>query len=147
MTRSATNGAANNGAQAPLPLRPTAEEQLDVSTLEHWLWDAACEIRGATDAPKFMDFILPLVFFKRLSDVFDDEFAAFVTQSGSGEVARADIVRSQPTTPMRSGPGASPSCASSFPTPTTGAPCAPIRRIGVWVSLSPSTALWRKGLQ
>lgn len=91
MTRSTVNGAARNGAQTPLPFRPTAEEQLDVSTLEQWLWDAACEIRGATDAPKFKDFILPLVFFKRLSDVFDDEFAAFVTQYGSEEVARAVI--------------------------------------------------------
>ncbi|MCK9406875.1 MAG: type I restriction-modification system subunit M N-terminal domain-containing protein, partial [Methanothrix sp.] len=26
-------------------------------------------MRGATDAPKFKDFILPLVFFKRLSDL------------------------------------------------------------------------------
>lgn len=42
--------------------------------LESWLWDAACAIRGATDAPKFKDFILPLIFYKRLSDVFDDEF-------------------------------------------------------------------------
>jgi len=91
MTRSTANGAAKNGPQAPLPFRPTAEEQLDVSTLEQWLWDAACEIRGATDAPKFKDFILPLVFFKRLSDVFDDEFAQFVKQYGSEEVARAII--------------------------------------------------------
>ena len=72
-------------------LSPNAEEHLDVSTLEQWLWDAACEIRSATDAPKFKDFILPLVFFKRLSDVFDDEFAAYVTQYGSEEVARAVI--------------------------------------------------------
>ena len=72
-------------------LSPNAEEHLDVSTLEQWLWDAACEILGATDAPKFKDFILPLVFFKRLSDVFDDEFAAYVTQYGSEEVARAVI--------------------------------------------------------
>ena len=79
------------GAQISLPLRPNAEEHLDISTLEQWLWDAACEIRGATDAPKFKDFILPLVFFKRLSDVFDDEFAAYVTQYGSEEVARAVI--------------------------------------------------------
>jgi type I restriction-modification system DNA methylase subunit len=42
-------------------------------TLESWLWDAACSIRGAKDAPKFKDFILPLVFVKRLCDVFDDE--------------------------------------------------------------------------
>ena len=69
--------AANPRLQSALPLRPNAEEHLDISTLEQWLWDAACEIRGATDAPKFKDFILPLVFFKRLSDVFDNEFAAY----------------------------------------------------------------------
>jgi type I restriction enzyme M protein len=84
-------GSSETGAQFSLPLRPNAEEHLDISTLEQWLWDAACEIRGATDAPKFKDFILPLVFFKRLSDVFDDEFAAYVTQYGSEEVARAII--------------------------------------------------------
>lgn len=43
---------------------------MDVGTLEQWLWDAACEIRGPLDAPKFKDYILPLVFLKRLSGVF-----------------------------------------------------------------------------
>jgi type I restriction enzyme M protein len=43
-----------------------AEEHLDIPTLETWLWDAACAIRGAADAPKFKDFILPCVFFNRL---------------------------------------------------------------------------------
>ena len=42
-------------------------------SLESWIWDAACSIRGAQDAPKYKDFILPLVFAKRLCDVFDDE--------------------------------------------------------------------------
>ena len=51
---------------------------MDVSTLEQWLWDAACEIRGPLDAPKFKDYILPLVFLKRLSDVFDDEITRLV---------------------------------------------------------------------
>jgi len=46
---------------------------LDISTLESWLWEAACAIRGPVDAPKFKDYILPLIFLKRLSDVFDDE--------------------------------------------------------------------------
>src|SRR5512143_1989135 len=41
--------------------------------IEQWLWDAACSIRGAKDAPKYKDYILPLVFTKRLCDVFDDE--------------------------------------------------------------------------
>jgi len=47
--------------------------ELDVKTLEGWLWEAACKIRGPIDAPKYKDYILPLVFLKRLSDVFDDE--------------------------------------------------------------------------
>ena len=41
---------------------------LDIKTLETWLWDAACSIRGAVDAPKFKDYILPLIFVKRISD-------------------------------------------------------------------------------
>lgn len=42
-------------------------------SLGSWIWDAACSIRGAKDAPKFEDYILPLIFIKRLCDVFDDE--------------------------------------------------------------------------
>ncbi len=42
-------------------------------SLESWIWDAACSIRGAKDAPKYKDYILPLIFAKRLCDVFDDE--------------------------------------------------------------------------
>jgi type I restriction enzyme M protein len=47
--------------------------RLELGTLETWLWEAACVIRGPIDAPKFKDYILPLIFLKRLSDVFDDE--------------------------------------------------------------------------
>ncbi|MGH9353623.1 MAG: type I restriction-modification system subunit M N-terminal domain-containing protein, partial [Terriglobia bacterium] len=48
---------------------------LDISALETWLWEAACVIRGPVDAPKYKDYILPLIFLKRLSDVFEDELA------------------------------------------------------------------------
>ncbi len=48
-------------------------DKLDVKTLEYWLWEAACKIRGEIDSPKSKDYILPLIFIKRLSDVFDDE--------------------------------------------------------------------------
>jgi len=74
-----------------LPFMPADDEHLDVSTLETWLWDAACAIRGATDAPKFKDFILPLVFYKRLSDVFDDEFKGYAAEYGDEETAHAII--------------------------------------------------------
>ena len=51
-------------------------------SLEQWLWDAACSIRGAKDAPKYKDFILPLVFAKRLCDVFDDEINRIAKEVG-----------------------------------------------------------------
>ena len=47
-----------------------SNNKLDSKVLENWLWDAACIIRGPIDAPKYKDYILPLIFFKRLSDVF-----------------------------------------------------------------------------
>lgn len=77
--------------QRPLLLNPNADEHLSIGDLEQWLWDAACAIRGPVDAPKYKDFILPLFFYKRLSDVFDDEFAGLVAQYGSEEVARAVV--------------------------------------------------------
>jgi len=52
-------------------------------SLESWIWDAACSIRGAQEAPKFKDFILPLIFTKRLCDVFDDELDRIAKEVGS----------------------------------------------------------------
>jgi type I restriction enzyme M protein len=46
---------------------------LNISTLENWLWEAACSIRGNVDAPKYKEYIIPLIFYKRLCDVFEDE--------------------------------------------------------------------------
>ncbi len=60
---------------------------LDISTLETWLWDAACKIRGAIDAPKYKDYILPLIFLKRLSDVFEDELQDMQDEYGNMTVA------------------------------------------------------------
>ena len=57
--------------------------ELDVKALESWLWDAACQVRGPLDAPKFKDYILPLIFLKRLSDVFDDEIQRVADEVGS----------------------------------------------------------------
>ncbi len=58
---------------------------MDLNALETWLWDAACAIRGPVDAAKFKDYILPLIFLKRLSDVFEDEVAH--RKSELGEIA------------------------------------------------------------
>jgi len=55
--------------------------------MEQMLWDAACSIRGEKDAPKFKDYLLPLLFLKRLSDVFDDEIDRLADEYGDREVA------------------------------------------------------------
>jgi type I restriction enzyme M protein len=63
-------------------------------SLESWIWDAACSIRGAKDAPKYKDYILPLIFTKRLCDVFDDELNRIAKEVGSRkkafQLAKAD---------------------------------------------------------
>src|SRR4030066_30881 len=60
---------------------------LEIKTLETWLWDAACSIRCEVDAPKFKDYILPLIFIKRISDVFEDELKRLSDEFGDEKVA------------------------------------------------------------
>ena len=55
--------------------------------MEQMLWDAACSIRGEKDAAKFKDYLLPLLFLKRLSDVFDDEIERLVEEYGERGIA------------------------------------------------------------
>ncbi len=64
-------------------------------SLESWIWDAACSIRGAKDAPKYKDFILPLIFTKRLCDVFDDELNRIADEVGSRKKA-FQLVKTRP---------------------------------------------------
>ncbi len=64
-----------------------AKQNGNAKSLESWIWDAACSIRGAKDAPKYKDFILPLIFTKRLCDVFDDELNRIAKEVGSRQKA------------------------------------------------------------
>jgi len=67
------------------------DRDLTVETLEAWLWEAACQIRGPLDAPKFKDYILPLIFLKRLSDVFADEVRRVGEELGDPKAARSIV--------------------------------------------------------
>jgi type I restriction-modification system DNA methylase subunit len=62
-----------------------------------------CRVRHscAQDAPKFKDFILPLLFYKRLSDAFDDRFAEQVATFGDAELAMRSPIRLVPVGMMR----------------------------------------------
>lgn len=69
--------------------RPIA--MLDLKTMESLLWQAACSIRGEKDAPKFKDYILPLVFIRRLSDVFEDEISRLIKTFGNEVTALENV--------------------------------------------------------
>ena len=62
--------------------------KLDITTLESWLWEAACKIRGEIDAPKYKNYILPLIFLKRLSDVFEDEVSKLAESYSDTDLAK-----------------------------------------------------------
>nr|WP_292091971.1 N-6 DNA methylase [Brevundimonas sp.] len=62
--------------------RRAARPSQSTKPMEQMLWDAACSIRGEKDAAKFKDYLLPLLFLKRLSDVFDDEIARLAEDYG-----------------------------------------------------------------
>ena len=75
-------------------VKPEKAQPEKTKSLESWIWDAACSIRGAKDAPKYKDYILPLIFTKRLCDVFDDELNRIAREVGSRkkafQLAKAD---------------------------------------------------------
>ena len=58
---------------------------LNIGTLENWLWEAANILRGPVDAADFKTYIFPLLFFKRISDVHDEEHQAALDESGGDE--------------------------------------------------------------
>ncbi len=84
-------------AAAQVTRRRTGRSAASVPTtkpMEQMLWDAACSIRGEKDAAKFKDYLLPLLFLKRLSDVFDDEIERLAEEYGDRatalEIAESD---------------------------------------------------------
>jgi type I restriction enzyme M protein len=53
--------------------------------LESYLWGAATLLRGTIDAGEYKSFIFPLLFLKRLSDVYGEEYADALAESGGDE--------------------------------------------------------------
>jgi len=85
----AGHGGDSGAAAAEVTSRRTGRKSAAPSTkpMEQMLWDAACSIRGEKDAAKFKDYLLPLLFLKRLSDVFDDELDRLAEEYGDRTTA------------------------------------------------------------
>jgi len=56
--------------------------------LESYLWGAATLLRGTIDAGDYKQYIFPLLFFKRICDVYDEEYQQALEESG-GDVEYA----------------------------------------------------------
>lgn len=56
--------------------------QITIEDLKSFLWSAAEDLRGQIDAAGYKEYIFPLLFFKRISDVYDEQYAAFVAEGG-----------------------------------------------------------------
>ncbi|NLE44328.1 MAG: SAM-dependent DNA methyltransferase, partial [Chloroflexi bacterium] len=56
-------------------------DAVDLTSLSGHLWEAANILRGPVDAADFKTYIFPLLFFKRISDVYDEELAEALADS------------------------------------------------------------------
>lgn len=59
-----------------------ANETISLDELKSFLWGAATRLRGQIDAAGYKEYIFPLLFFKRISDVYDEQFEDFVAEGG-----------------------------------------------------------------
>ena len=57
-------------------------DQISLDELKTFLWGAATRLRGQIDAAGYKEYIFPLLFFKRISDVYDEQFEGFVHEGG-----------------------------------------------------------------
>jgi len=68
------------------------EKPLTQQELEGWLWKVADILRGAVKPEKYGTFVLPLLFFKRLSDVYKIEYEKARLKYKSANAARQKFV-------------------------------------------------------
>lgn len=61
---------------------PTLHARITQQQLESYLWGAAVLLRGTIDAGDYKQFIFPLLFYKRLCDVYDEETRQALETSG-----------------------------------------------------------------
>ena len=60
--------------------------------LETYLWESANILRGHVDASDFKAYIFPLLFYKRISDVYDEEFQSALDESNDDyEYAASEV--------------------------------------------------------
>lgn len=59
------------------------DQPISLDELKSFLWGAATRLRGQIDAAGYKEYIFPLLFFKRISDVYDEQFSGFLAEGGA----------------------------------------------------------------
>ncbi|MDD6889836.1 MAG: class I SAM-dependent DNA methyltransferase, partial [Bacteroidales bacterium] len=57
--------------------------RLTLDEMKQFLWGAAVRLRGQIDAAGYKEYIFPLLFFKRISDVYDEQYSGYVAEGGT----------------------------------------------------------------
>ena len=60
----------------------TINTTITLDELKSFLWGAAVRLRGQIDAAGYKEYIFPLLFFKRISDVYDEQYNEFFEEGG-----------------------------------------------------------------
>src|SRR3989442_5411020 len=66
-----------------------AAKRIGQKELETYLWGAAELLRGLIDAGDYKQYVFPMLFFKRLSDVWDEEYESAFSDTADTAYARA----------------------------------------------------------
>ena len=67
--------------------------KISLDELKSYLWGAAVNLRGQIDASAYKDYIFPMVFFKRICDVYDEEYQGYLAE-GDEEYAQMMMLES-----------------------------------------------------
>jgi len=70
-----------------------ATEELTLDEMEQVLWKAADILRGAVRPERYSSYMLPLLFFKRLSDVYEEEYQALLERFKDEDIAKQKFHR------------------------------------------------------
>ena len=72
-----------------LGLPKEEDEKMDLTQLKKFLWESADILRGMTDSGDYKKYIFGLLFFKRISDVWDEEYQNMIEEFKNEDLAKA----------------------------------------------------------
>ena len=67
------------------------DDKLSQQKLESYLWGCAEYLRNKIDAGDYKVYIFPMLFYKRVSDVYDEEYESLMNETGDEKYARNPI--------------------------------------------------------